>query len=135
MGGLFAFLGTRLTAFRYRAIVYEAPLDPRHMGKHTNLETAFMLIGLCGVAEAVAHQTGHWTVKKADAGSVRKHLIGRGIPAGEAKAHVIRAIRTIGFDPKDDNEADAIAGWIYASSILDPKTGAGSTPLFRTVRS
>lgn len=128
-GGMLAFLGARLTAFRYRMIVYEAPMDPRHMT--TNINTARVLLGLPAVVEAVAHQTGHHAIREASVHDVRKHLLGGRPPNGEAKAAVIAAVRGLGFDPTDDNEADAIAGWAYAVSLVDPRAALPTGPLFR----
>lgn len=128
-GGMMAFLGTRLTTFRYRRIVYEAPMDPRHM--KTNINTARVLLGLPAVVEAVAHQTGHHSLSEARVDDVRMHLLGARPAKGEAKRAVIGAVRAMGFDPTDDNEADAIAGWIYAVAQTDPKAAPQTGPLFR----
>lgn len=127
-GGMLDFLAQRLTTFRYRAIVYEAPMDPRHM--KTNLNTARMLLGLPAIVEAVAHQTGHWRVMEASVHDVRKHLLGRRPAAGDAKRSVIEALRAQGYDPRDDNEADAIAGWLYACAVIEKKVSHTGSPLW-----
>lgn len=124
-GGLLDFLITRLTTFRYRLIVYEAPMDPRHM--KTNINTARMLIGMPAIVEAVAYQTGHHALREASVNDVRKHLLGyiprraKGDAPNAQKAPVIAALRERGYEPKDDNEADAIAGWIYACAQIAPR--------------
>lgn len=121
-GGLLDFLATRMTAFRYRLVVYEAPMDPRHM--KTNINTARILLGMPAIVEAVAHQTGHHSIREASVNDVRKHLLGyiprraKGERDGGQKAPVIAHLRESGYDPQDDNEADAIAGWIYAASLI-----------------
>jgi hypothetical protein len=126
-GGLVAFLGTRLTALRYRAVAYEAPMDPRHM--KTNINTARVLLGMPAIVEGLAYQTGHHRLFEANVHDVRKHLLGYRPQAGEAKRVVMGALRQLGFDPRDDNEGDAIAGWLYACAVLSPGTAAASTPL------
>jgi hypothetical protein len=128
-GGMLSFLGARLTAFRYRMIAYEAPMDPRHM--KTNINTARVLLGLPAVLEAVAYQTGHHAIREASVHDVRRHLLGARPAKGDAKRAVIEAVRGMGFDPKDDNEADSIAGWLYTVSQIDPKAAAAVGPLFR----
>lgn len=121
-GGMLDFLATRLTTFRYRMIVYEAPMDPRHM--KTNVNTARILLGLPAMVEGVAHQTGHYSLREANVNDIRKALLGyiprraKGDKPGAQKAPVIAELRARGFDPKDDNEADAIAGWLFACSLL-----------------
>lgn len=132
-GGLIAFLGQRLTAFRYRKIVYEAPMDPRHM--KTNIKTARMLIGMPAIVEGIAHQTGHHSISEVQVQDPRKHLLGY-IPRREKggrndaqKRPVIERLTALGFDPADDNEADAIAGWLYACALVDPAKAQDVTPL------
>ena len=39
-------------------------------------------------------------------GTIKRHVTGRG---NADKAAVIAAVRTLGFEPADDNEADALA--------------------------
>ncbi len=125
-GGLLRWLGDRLTARRYLRVVFEAPVGPgMDRAGVTNWKTKRRLIGLCAVAEAVAHSTGH-PVFEASAMTIRKHVLGSGRPA-EPKKAVMAAMRLSGFDPKDDNEADAIAGWIYACSVTERQ----SMPLLR----
>jgi hypothetical protein len=124
-GGLLDFMATRLTAFRYRLVVYEAPMDPRHM--KTNINTARILLGMPAIVEAVAHQTGHHSLREAHVNDVRNSLLGyiprreKGGKPGDQKAPVIARLRECGYDPKDDNEADAIAGWIYAAKMISGK--------------
>lgn len=131
-GGLVAFLAARLTTFKYRMVVYEAPMDPRHM--KTNINTARMLIGMPAIVEGLCDQTGHYRIAEASVNDVRKHLLNMRPAKDQAKAAVISKLRTMGFDPSDDNEADAIAGWLYAGAILAPGTATAPTPLFRAKR-
>ena len=44
-------------------------------------------------------------------GTIKRHVTGKG---NAGKATVIAAIRARGFDPADDNEADAIAILLWA---------------------
>lgn len=120
MGAMLAFLGARLSAFRYRLVIFEAPLDPRWMGKATNFNTSRLLLGLTGVAEAVTNQTGH-TPREANVGDVRIHMLGCRPKAADAKAMVTAKARALGFDPRDDNEADALMLWHYARDVIAAK--------------
>lgn len=88
-------------------------MDPRHM--KTNVKTIRMLNGLCFAAGSLAVVQGI-TLREVSVHDVRKHLMGRS-PRGEGtKELVMQAVRERGFQPTDDNEADAIAGWLYAES-------------------
>jgi Holliday junction resolvasome RuvABC endonuclease subunit len=51
-------------------------------------------------------------------GTIKRHVAGKGNADKEA---VIAAVRTRGFDPKDDNEADALA-------LLDWALRSGGRP-------
>lgn len=126
-GGMMSWLGALLTESRFARVVFEAPVGPGMAGK-TNFATMRRLTGLCAISEAVCHQTQH-PVYQASAASVRKVVLGNGRPK-DAKAAVMAEIRARGFDPADDNEADAIAGWIYACSIAD----RNDPPLIRKAR-
>lgn len=115
-GAMMAFLGARLTAFHYRLVIFEAPLDPRWKGAMTNTNTARLLLGLPAVVEAVAYQTGH-AINEATSGDVRKHMLGCRPKAADAKPLVIAKARELGFSPRDDNEADALMLWHYARDV------------------
>lgn len=134
--GLFKFIATRFQAFRPSVFVYEAPRDPRHMGKKTSRGAIRMLIGLPAVAEAAAYGCGVLDIREAEAATIRSFLLppapkGQGRrDAGQLKREVFEHIRSLGFDPKNTDEADAIAGWLYACSVLDARVGARTTPLF-----
>lgn len=125
--GMIQFLAPRLQSFRYRAICYEAPFDPRHM--KTNFNTARLLLSLPSIAEGVCILTGHHTIREVSVNDVRSFLLGNRPAKGEAKQAIIDRLRGLGYDPKDDNEADAIAGWHFACSILAPATATDITPL------
>ncbi len=128
--GAIKWLGQRLQAFRPNVIVVEAPLDPRHMGSKTNVNTAQLLLGLPLVLGGVAHLSGVYDFRSARIDDIRRHLLGHRPGKATAKREVIDRIKALGFSPQDDNAADAISGWLYACSIVEPTVAALSTPLF-----
>lgn len=135
--GLLRFIGGRFQAFRPNVFVYEAPRDPRHMGAKTSAAALRMLIGLPAVAEATAYASGVWDIREAEAASIRSFLLppapkgqGRKKDKGQLKREVFEHIRALGFDAKNTDESDAIAGWLYACSVLDGRVGVRTTPLF-----
>lgn len=135
--GMFKFLAERLQAFRPQIIVYEAPRDPRHMGERTSKAALRTLIGLPACAEAAAYLCGVYDIREAEASSIRSFLLpprpkGSGKrDAGALKRDVFEAIKRLGFDPQNSDEADAIAGWLYACAIVDGRASARmATPLF-----
>ncbi|MGA0615912.1 hypothetical protein [Paracoccus sp. KR1-242] len=126
-GTMMAWIGDRLSEKRYARVVFEAPVGPGMAGK-TQFKTARRLGGLCAIVEAVCHLTGH-PVYQASASSIRKQVLGDGRPENPKEA-VIAHVQSLGFQPKDDNEADAIAGWLYACAVQDQK----DPPLLRKSR-
>lgn len=126
-GSMLAWLGGLLTEGRFARVIFEAPVGPGMAGK-TNFSTMRRLNGLCAIAEAVCHQTGH-PVFQASAASIRKVVLGNGRPENP-KAAVMAEIRARGFDPADDNEADAISGWLYACEMAE----RNDPPLLRRAR-
>ncbi|MCR6673279.1 hypothetical protein [Devosia ginsengisoli] len=134
--GLLQFLGTRFQAFRPNMFVYEAPRDPRHMGMRTSAAALRMLIGLPAVAEATAYAAGVWDIREAEASSIRAFLLppapkGKGRKdKGQLKREVFEHVQSLGFEAKNYDESDAVAGWLYACSVIDGQVGVRSTPLF-----
>lgn len=135
--GLYKFVAGRFLAFKPRTFVYEAPRDPRHMGPKTNARTIRTLIGLPYVAEAAAYLCGVYDIREAEAASIRAYLLpkqkgekrGR-LDAGQLKQMVFRRICELGFDPKNTDEADAIAGWLFSCHQIAPGVAPYVDPLF-----
>jgi hypothetical protein len=48
-----------------------------------------------------------------------------------AKPAVIQACKALGFDVENDNEGDALVGWLYQSAVLKPHFSTSMLPLFR----
>ncbi len=115
-GALLAWLVLRLSETRHRLVVFEAPVGPGMQGV-TNHKTQYLLTGLCAVTEAACDQT-QTRVAQVSAQAVRKGLLGRKPPKGEGKAIVLMHVRALGLTPRDDNEADAIAGLLFTTAEL-----------------
>ena len=117
-GALLDWLVARLSAERHRMVIFEAPIGPgMDRAGLTNYSTKYLLTGLCAVAEAACHCT-RTPVAQASAASIRKALLPAKPGKGEAKAAVLAEVRRRGFTPTDDNEADAIAGWLHATAEI-----------------
>lgn len=128
--GAIKWLATRCQAFKPRTIAYEAPLDPRHMGEKTTMNTARRLIGLPACIEGAAYLSGVWDIREARADDVRYFLLGKKVKKAEAKGLVIGKLRDLGYDVHDDNAADALAGWLYTCSLIAPGVARETSPLF-----
>lgn len=142
---LWNFLGAYFTEHRVDRVFIEAPLNigvMSAMNKKDELgefskfqgvsdEVLQFLRSTIAVVElsAAAHEipVEWWEVQRA-----RKAVMGRGtFPRGTAKKEVMKFCRTmLGLDPEDDNQADAIIGWLYQSALLNPRTALLTTPLF-----
>lgn len=118
--GMLDFIGSRMLAFRPSLIVYEAPIDPRHL-KKTNLETFLMLSGLPMVMGSVAYKLGLYTFRKVDPGDLKQYWHGkRGLPRQVVKPLTLRKMRALGYDVHGEDAADAIAVHRYFAAYLDP---------------
>jgi crossover junction endodeoxyribonuclease RuvC len=122
------FLLPKLRAFRFGLIVAEAPVSPRY--SKTNQKTTEMLLGLHAWQRGICHMTGHYNMKTESAQRVRKFLLGKMPAKGQAKVEVMAKVRALGFDPADDNEADAIALWLFTCNEVAPGQAMKIDPLF-----
>jgi Holliday junction resolvasome RuvABC endonuclease subunit len=93
-------------------------------------ETVQLLRGIVAVIEVCAARArvpvGWWSVQEA-----RKAVTGRATwPRGTAKTEVMKYCRMLGYDPSDDNQADALIGWLFESARLNPRIAHLTAPLF-----
>lgn len=125
--GLFKFLANRMQAFKPHTFVYEAPRNPNQMIGRTNAKTIRTLIGLPFVAETAAYLCGVYDIREAEASSIRSFMLPlakgekRGkLAAGDLKKLIFNRVVDLGFEPKNSDESDAIAGWLFACSKVAP---------------
>ena len=119
-----------LKKWKPTTIVYEAPMSRVWRGRASRSGNDEIAYGLPAIVGAVAHIRGIHDVRKADAGKVRWHFLGESPKRAEAKKKTVRQCIAMGFDPTDDNEADAIAVWHYMSALIDPTIALRPTSLF-----
>lgn len=126
LSGYMDFLVPRLQSFRPARIVFESPFINK-----MNANTTRLLWSLGGITEMVGYRLGIVTLE-ANLNTIRKATLGF-VPRGEGvKESVMSHVRTLGYEPADDNAADALLGWLYACSVLDPKSAVATTPLFQS---
>jgi hypothetical protein len=102
-------------------IVFEAPLLPMQMkwGK-TNATAIRQLIGLAAVVEELLFTLTGYDVREARVSDVRTHFLGNNrAKRDEAKRLTGIGCKLRGWNPIDDNAADALALWDYQASLLD----------------
>jgi len=122
--GLMDFLVPRLKAFLPARLVYESPFINK-----SNANTSRITWGLGLITETIAHRFGV-TCLEANLNTIRKEMLGF-VPRGEGvKQAVISHVRALGYEPADDHAADALLGWMFACSALDPGSALKTTPLF-----
>lgn len=117
-----------LTVFRPALVIVEAPLPPQ---AQTAMSTARLQFGLAGVAQMVCYEADT-RCEDVRADEVRKLVLGR--PRAE-KGAIIKWCRAQGWDPAEDNDADALMLLRYRHTLARSKVmaGAGSaTPAIRT---
>ena len=97
-------------------IVFEAPFA----GAVRNANTGRMLFGFCALAEMVAYRH-EIRVLECNNATVKKHATGSG---RADKKQMVAAARARGWNPQDDNEADALWLLDYACACLAAKASA-----------
>jgi hypothetical protein len=132
MGAIFANCRKWLSTFDGVDIaVFESPMQPSFMSGHTNATTIRILMGIAAIAEEHFFSRGV-DVREAQVREVRRHFLGSNKHKRvAAKALTISACRRLGWNPPDDNAADALALWHFQASVIEPKLALQTSPLFR----
>lgn len=95
-------------------IIAEAPLV---RGDHAGMDAGRLALGMIAHLELVAHDHSIRLLEE-HVSRTRKHVIGRGnFARGTAKSEVMAWCRANGFDPGDDNAADAIVLWKHVEQL------------------
>jgi hypothetical protein len=126
-------LSARISEYEPWTIYFESPML---MGlKKTTPMVARKLNSLAGVTEMVATDRGI-DCREANVSNICTHFLGRGYPRKRErrKAATMSKCRELGWNPNDDNSADALALLDYALSLIEPSSALRSTPLFRETR-
>lgn len=98
-------------------VVFEAPILTA--GK-TDINTARKLMSLAAFTEVVCRRSGIRQYFEVNNATVRKHFVGVGRARDRRtlKDLTLDACRARGWDPRDDNAADALAVLDYAAATL-----------------
>jgi hypothetical protein len=123
-------MSAALVAHGPELVVWEAPLATSFRRGASNTNTTTLLYGLPAVIGAVAYLKGIYDIRKASTRDVRQHFIGQNPKGHIGKKLVMRQCRAMGWNPIDDNEADALATWHYMCALIEPKLALAPTPLF-----
>ncbi len=98
-----------------------------------NIHTLRRLISLCGLVEMVAHQH-RIECREELPTKITQSFTGHGNWAGREnkKKATIRMCEVYGWPVANDDEADALALWVYAEAVLYPQAAQrrGAGPLF-----
>ena len=97
-------------------IAFEAPLVARGPNLATSHATIRFLFGLAAIIEKRAHQLGI-RCEEVNVQSVKLHFAGHG---HAKKYEIAERCRALGWQPKNEHEADAAAVWFCAQSPDDP---------------
>jgi hypothetical protein len=149
LGEFRTWLDCRCEEWKPRLIAFEAPYVPRVAPKTIRTKTGRVisiapststpidikvirrLFAMAGLVELVAHD--HAIPCREEASNVIcKHFTGNGSWGGRAgkKAATQKMCAVYGWPDVSEDEADALALWVYAESVLFPKTRRSAGPLF-----
>ena len=126
----FKWMGNFCEAFEPDVVVWEAPLATIFKRGSTNAATTTLLYGLPAIIGMVAYQNGIFDIRKANTRDVRLHFIGSNPKRVKAKPMVIKQCEAMGWQVRDDNQADALATWHYMCSLIEPEIAVRPLPLF-----
>lgn len=105
-------------------------IEKPFVASHNNWETTLLTIGLTANVLSWAARKGI-PVEIFPAQTVAKHFVGSGkMKRDEKKAAILAECRARGWEPKDDNQADAAALWDLACARLSHAHAAATGPLF-----
>jgi hypothetical protein len=111
-------------------VMIERMLPPSAFQGATGFKTFLLLAGLRGVVFSVVDRLGV-ELGEANVGDVRQHFISDRMAGRErAKRETVQRCRALGWQPADDNAADALAVWSYACALIDPVQALKIVPLF-----
>ena len=102
-------------------VCFESPILPQQ----TALATTRKLHGLAGMLELVCRRAAVECVEVQPA-IVKKTLTGRG---NAKKPDMMEAARAMGFDPKVDDEADALGVWLAVVRMRHPQCAGRLDPI------
>ena len=114
------------------AIEGPLPLEAiRHRARPEPEAVSRMLRGMIGIAEEIAGTHCGGRYHEYTAQEVKKYFTGNRLAD---KAAMVARAKLFGWNPPDDNSADAGAVWSLCMSRLDPRFGPMATPLFSRAR-
>ena len=128
--GALKWMSEKCATHQPAVVVWEAPLATSFRRGQSNINTTTLLYGLPAVIGAVAYLRGIYDIRKASTRDVRMHFIGQNPKGHIGKKLVLRQCRAMGWNPTDDNEADALATWHFMCALIEPKLAIAPTPLF-----
>ena len=116
---------------------YERPMNVAVASKlGVNDDTITLLHGAVAILEVCAVRADIMDINNFSVQDARHHLTGQRThgrtKAGKnlGKEAVMRACRMLRVDAKNDNEADAYAGWSYSCGLANPRIAHLVTPLW-----
>ena len=112
-------------------VVIEAPIPEQALGHSTNAWSTMLKMFIIGTMGGALKCRGI-PVTDANIGAVRVHVLGRGngrLKKELAKPAVMRVCRALGWTPKNNDESDAGALFLFQSSRLAPRLAHRCDPI------
>jgi hypothetical protein len=126
-------LNWRLAEWRPEWIVFEAPYVPHPRSPiPVDINVVRRLFAMCGIVEMTAHEHGI-RCREEQSNVICKFFTGNGSWGGRAnkKAATQKMAAVYGFPGVSEDEADALALFVYAEAVLF-RTRRSAGPLFAT---
>jgi Holliday junction resolvasome RuvABC endonuclease subunit len=126
-------LSDLITIYRPTVLAYEEPIIPRvqkgRMNVVTTAATLKFLIGIAAVIDLIGKRHG-LDVIEVNIATWKAHFASNG---HASKADVMRRCQLLGWDIRNEHEADSAGVWAYVKAVMDPKFSYQATPMFAEV--
>lgn len=96
--------------FKPAGVIFESPILPQK----TTPATVRKLMSMAGILQMVCHRRGVRWIREAQPSSLKLFISGHG---GKGKGRVMAAIASFGWSFSTDDEADALALFVYAADL------------------
>ena len=125
-------LASLFARYEIDQVRFEAPMNIAVAARvGATEETMLLLRGAVGVVELEAMRAGIEDIDSFTVQEARKHLLGtERLPKGTGKKEIMKSVTMLGYKCANEDQSDAVAGWLLSCALVDPRRAHLVTPLF-----
>lgn len=119
-----------IALYKPTVLAFEEPVIPRvskgKMNVQTTAATLKFLIGIAAIVDLIGKRHG-LDVVEINIMTWKAHFAGHG---RAQKADVMRRCQLLGWNIRNEHEADSAGVWAYVKAVMDPKFSYQTMPMF-----